>query len=303
MKTASIVLVLLCGLFILRDVNAQIWLKTEYLGYSGFRDADNKKVGGRGDMKVIQGGLNIPVSMKMDENNHPTAWMVGMGASYASMDNKKLSGYIGLSEIFNMQLSVSYMRPVSKRWSLLFSAGAGIFTDTPSLAYVRFKNVLGMGMAGAIWHLRDNLDIGAGIALNTTFGYPMVFPAFFVDWRLEGRYMLTVSMMDGAEISGGIRLNPFFQLKLAFSMNGMLALVERDGKDQIFTQQYIIVGLQPELKLGKSFSIPLTVGICADRAAYYDDRTLKAFFKSMSREYDPHFTPSFYAALALKYGF
>lgn len=301
MKTVWLWL-MLAGVFICRETSAQVWLKTEYIGSSGFRDADNKKVGGKGDMKVIQGGVNIPVSMKMDENNHPTAWMVGLGASYASMDNKDLSEYME-SQIFNAQLAVSYIRPLSKRWSLLASAGVGLFMNIGSLAYARWDHVMGVGMAAAIWHLRDNLDLGMGVALNTSFGYPMVFPALFVDWRLEGRYMVNVSMMDGVEISGGMQLHKLLRLKLVGSMNGMLAFVERDGKDKIFTQQYITTGLQPELTITKSLSVPITVGLSAYRAAFYDDRTLKAMFKSMDREYDPHFSPAFYTSIAVKYGF
>ena len=301
MKTVWLWL-MLAGVFICRETSAQVWLKTEYIGSSGFRDADNKKVGGKGDMKVIQGGVNIPVSMKIDENNHPTAWMVGLGASYASMDNKDLSEYME-SQIFNAQLAVSYIRPLSKRWSLLASAGVGLFMNTGSFAYARWDHVMGVGMAAAIWHLRDNLDLGMGVALNTSFGYPMVFPALFVDWRLEGRYMVNVSMMDGVEISGGMQLHKLLRLKLVGSMNGMLAFVERDGKDKIFTQQYITTGLQPELTITKSLSVPITVGLSAYRAAFYDDRTLKAMFKSMDREYDPHFSPAFYTSIAVKYGF
>lgn len=301
MKTVWLWL-MLAGVFICRETSAQVWLKTEYIGSSGFRDADNKKVGGKGDMKVIQGGVNIPVSMKMDENNHPTAWMVGLGASYASMDNKDLSEYME-SQIFNAQLAVSYIRPLSKRWSLLASAGVGLFMNTGSFAYARWDHVMGVGMAAAIWHLRDNLDLGMGVALNTSFGYPMVFPALFVDWRLEGCYMVNVSMMDGVEISGGMQLHKLLRLKLVGSMNGMLAFVERDGKDKIFTQQYITTGLQPELTITKSLSVPITVGLSAYRAAFYDDRTLKAMFKSMDREYDPHFSPAFYTSIAVKYGF
>ena len=301
MKTVWLWL-MLAGVFICRETSAQVWLKTEYIGSSGFLDADNKKVGGKGDMKVIQGGVNIPVSMKMDENNHPTAWMVGLGASYASMDNKDLSEYME-SQIFNAQLAVSYIRPLSRRWSLLPSAGVGLFMNTGSLAYARWDHVMGVGMAAAIWHLRDNLDLGMGVALNTSFGYPMVFPALFVDWRLEGRYMVNVSMMDGVEISGGMQLHKLLRLKLVGSMNGMLAFVEHDGKDKIFTQQYITTGLQPELTITKSLSVPITVGLSAYRAAFYDDRTLKAMFKSMDREYDPHFSPAFYTSIAVKYGF
>lgn len=108
MKTGWLMLILLL-VFVFQEVNAQVWLKAEYIGSSGFRDVENKKVDGKGDMKVIQGGVNIPVSMKMDENNHPTAWMVGLGASYASMDNKNLSGYVDIPQIFNAQLAVSYI--------------------------------------------------------------------------------------------------------------------------------------------------------------------------------------------------
>lgn len=302
MKTVWLVLIL-AGVFVFREAGAQVWVKAEYIGSSPFRDENNEKVGGKGDMKVIQGGVNIPVSLKMDENNHPTAWMIGLGASYASMNNKNLAGYVDLKELFNAQLAVSYIRPINKKWSLLASVGAGVFMDTGSLAYTRWRNVMGSGVAAAIWHLRENLDLGMGVALNTSFGYPMVFPAFFVDWRITGRYLVEVSMMDGMEVSAGMQLHDLLRLKLVVSMNGMLALVERDGKDKIFTQQYITVGLQPELTLSRSFSIPLTIGFVADRAAYYDDRSLKAFFKGMSREYDPHFSPAFYTSVGLKYGF
>lgn len=302
MKTVLLMLIL-PWVFVFQELSAQVWLKAEYIGSSDFRDVDNKKVGGKGDMKVIQGGVNVPVSMKMDENNRPTAWMVGLGASYASMNNKNLEGHIDMPQLFNAQMAVTYLRPVSKKWSLLASVGAGIFMDTGSLAYVRWNNVMGIGVAAAIWHLRDNLDLGMGVALNTSFGYPMVFPALFVDWRIEGRYMVNVSMMDGAEISGGIQLHKLFRLKLIASMSGMLAFVEHEGKDQIFTQQYIIAGVQPELTITKSLSVPITIGLSANRAAFYHDRTLKGMFKTMDRDYDPHFSPSFYASIAIKYGF
>lgn len=302
MKTMCVGLLCL-SVWFCQKADAQVWLKAEYIGSSAFRDENNEKVGGKGDMKVIQGGVNIPVSMKMDENNHPTAWMVGLGASYASMNNKNLAGYVDMPQLFNARLAVTHIRPLNKKWSLLASVGAGLFMDTGSLAYTRCKHVMAVGGVAAIWHLRENLDLGMGVALNTGFGYPMVFPAFFLDWRIEGRYLVEVSMTDGMEVSAGMQLHELLRLKLVASMNGMMAFVERDGKDKIFMQQYITVGLQPELTLSKSFSIPLTIGFVADRAAYYDNRSLKAFFKGMKREYDPHFSPAFYTSVALKYGF
>ena len=50
MKTAWLWMILLfvsvcqCG-------NAQVWLKTEYIGFSGFRDGHNQKVGEKGVWK------------------------------------------------------------------------------------------------------------------------------------------------------------------------------------------------------------------------------------------------------------
>ena len=39
MKTVWLWL-MLAGVFICRETSAQVWLKTEYIGSSGFRDAD-----------------------------------------------------------------------------------------------------------------------------------------------------------------------------------------------------------------------------------------------------------------------
>ena len=47
MKTVWLWL-MLAGVFICQETSAQVWLKTEYIGSSGFRDADNKKVAAKG---------------------------------------------------------------------------------------------------------------------------------------------------------------------------------------------------------------------------------------------------------------
>lgn len=71
----------------------------------------------------------------------------------------------------------------------------------------------------------------------------------------------------------------------------------------MFTQQYVTTGLRPEFKISKSLSIPITIGLSPYRAAFYDDRNLKAFFRNMNRDYDPHFSLAFYLGAAIKYGF
>lgn len=64
MKTGWLMLILLL-VFVFQEVNAQVWLKAEYIGSSGFRDVENKKVDGKGDMKSDTGRCQYP---RIDED-------------------------------------------------------------------------------------------------------------------------------------------------------------------------------------------------------------------------------------------
>lgn len=284
------------------NVNAQIELKTEYIGSSSYKDLDNQKTGGKGDAMVYSGMARIPLYMRTDENNRPTVWGIALGGSYTNFNNKHIPEELCPSEMLDGQLSVLHLRPISKKWSILAGVGAGFYTAHADLSDITMKNILGHGMLTFIWHLRDNLDVGAGVAVNTSFGYPMAFPAFYVSWRLDGRYEVNVEMMNAFEVSAGIRFNDMVKLKLMSSVNGSMALEKINGKDMMFSHQYIIAGLRPEFKFGK-LSALVTAGISADRTAFYQERSLKAFFKTMGRENDPHFTTAPYFSLALRYGF
>jgi len=302
MKKTCLGLILI-SVLVGEQIKGQVFLKTEYIGSSGFKDINNQKTGGKGDALVMQGGLNIPFAVRKNENDQLTAWGVALGGSYTKMNNKGLSEHIPLSEILNLQLALSHIRPLNQKLSLLASLGVGMYMGTPSLSHASFDNVLASGGAFVIWHLRKNLDLGGGLAVNTTFGYPMVFPAFYVNWYIDGKYRVNLSMVNAVELTAGIQLNKYLDLNITAEMNGALALIKIDEEKKMFTHQYIVVGLQPQINIIKSLSIPLTLGITASRMAYCEDRTLKAFFKGMGREYDPHFTPAFYCSVGIRYGF
>lgn len=287
-------LLLLC-----ENMQAQITIKTGYISSSQYKDEDGQKTGGKGDMRFVEGGINIPVSQKMNERNQPTIWMISAGAGYTSMNNKNLQSYIDVDQIINMQLNVTNIRPISKRWLLLTTIGAGVYTTSD----VKLKNILGQGGAVFIRQFKPNLSLGAGLAVNNTFGYPMLFPAIYFDWSTEGRYQIKVSMLNAMEVSAGMRMNKYLNLKVVAEMNGSLALLEREGKDVVFSQQFIIAGLQPEVNIGNSFSVTATAGVSCSRIAYYTTRTLKAFFKDMSKDADPYFKPAAYVSMGMKYKF
>ena len=233
-------------LLLSENMQAQITIKTGYISSSQYKDEDGQKTGGKGDMRFVEGGINIPVSQKMNERNQPTVWMISAGAGYTSMNNKNLQSYIDVDQIINMQLNVTNIRPISKRWLLLTTIGAGVYTTSD----VKLKNILGQGGAVFIRQFKPNLSLGAGLAINNTFGYPMLFPAIYFDWSTEGRYQIKVSMLNAMEVSAGMRMNKYLNLKVVAEMNGSLALLEREGKDVVFSQQFIIAGLQPEVNFG-----------------------------------------------------
>lgn len=290
---------LIIGFLYYADINAQAYLKTEYITSSKYRDENKKEVGGKGDMKTIQGGIKVPLSIKMNENNKPTAWAVALSGSYASMNNKDLSKDLCLREMLNAQVGLIHMRPLNDKWSMMAILGAGWYTS--DLKKILGKSILGQGGILFIRHAKPYMDWGVGVALNNALGYLMIFPSFYFDWRMEGKYQLKVSMYNTFEISASMKMNDNFKLSLVGEANGMSAVVDRNEESMIFVNQYGYVGLQPEFIISKSFSIPITAGISIKRDAYCQKRTIKSIFES--KDVYPHFDLAAYCSVGIKYGF
>ncbi|HWV72734.1 MAG TPA: DUF6268 family outer membrane beta-barrel protein [Pseudosphingobacterium sp.] len=303
MKFITFGLTTLVMLLYLEGKAQQISFRTEYIGNSGYYylppgEKPREKIGNsKGSAMIYQGAVSIPLSVKMNEKNRPTAWGLGFGGSYVSLKNQNFSEQM-VSEIMNIQLGVYHLRPLNDRWSMRASLGAGIFAPTTNFSKLTFKNVLGSGGLVFIRHLKPNLDIGGGVSINSSLGYPMIFPAVYVKWKLNGKYDVNVEVIEGLELSAGYDFNERFKLSYAIEMNGQVALLKKDGKDVIFSHQYIVTGFRPELKLGKTgLTMTGMVGLNLYRPASYSDRTLKGVFAS---DNDYFFSVSPYASVGLK---
>ncbi len=284
----------------------EVSFKTEYIGNSGYYylppgEKPREKIGeGKGSAMVYQGAVSIPLSMKMNENNRPTAWGVGLGGSYVSLKNKNFTDDM-VSEIMNLQLGVYHLRPLNDRWSMRASVGAGIFAPSTDFSKISFKNMLASGGVVFIRHLNPNLDIGGGVAINSSLGYPMIFPAVYVKWRHKGNFDVNIELVEGLDISAGYKFSDRLKLSYALEMNGQVALLKKDGKDVIFSHQYIVTGFRPEIKLGeKGLSLTGMAGLNLYRPASYSDRTLKGVFAG---DNDYYFSVSPYASVGLKMKF
>ena len=306
MKSLSLVIVVLTTIICFEGKAQEVSFKTEYLGNSGYYylppgDLPKEKIGNsKGSAIVYQGVVNIPLSMKLNENNRPTAWGIAFGGAYASLNNKHFMEDM-VSEILNLQAGIYHLRPLNDKWSLRASVGMGVFTPSANFSEISFRNVLGSAGVVFIRHLKPNLAIGGGVAINSSLGYPMLFPAFYLNWKHKGKFNVNAELADGLDVSASYEFNHNLKLALALEMNGQMALLEKDGKDKIFSHQYIATGFRPEIKIGKSgLAISSMVGLNLYRPASYIDRTLKGIFASNN---DYYFSVSPYASLGLKIKF
>lgn len=285
------------------NISAQIFFKTEYFGSSNYNisegDSSQRIGNSRGSAVVYQGGINIPLSLKMNANNRPTMWSISAGGAYAKLSNRNFTEPLVVDEILNVGLNLNYLRPLNDRWSLKAGIGGGIFMPGTDLSQVRYKNILASLSAVFIRHLRPNLDLGIGLALNNSFGFPMAFPAFYLNWTTSGRYDIRISLKDGLEMSAGYTVNKNLSVSFIAEINGQMALLEQDGKDKVFTHQTVVAGFRPEIKVGKRVTIPVTFGINARRTAQITDRSLKTIFQD--KEY--YFGLSPYASAGIQIGF
>lgn len=285
------------------NISAQVFFKTEYFGTSKYQvtEGDSSQTIGnsKGSAVVYQGGINIPLFMKLNEKNRPTMWSIGAGGAYVKLNNKNFTEPLVINEILNIGVSLNYQRPLNDRWSMRAGVGGGIFMPGTDLSEIRFRNILASASLIFIRHLRPNLDLGAGLAINNSFGFPMLFPAFYLNWTTSGRYAVKVSLKDGLEMSAGYTINKNLRLSFVAEINGQMALLEQEGKNKIFSHQYVILGLRPEIKLGKRVSISLTFGLNATRTAQITNRSLKTIFQDKGYS----FKASPYASAGLQIGF
>lgn len=285
------------------QLNAQVKFKTEYIGSSKYRhskgELDEPVGNSKGSSVIYQGGVNVPLSMKVNEKKRLTAWGLAASGAYVSFNNKNFTEDLVIDEIMNLGLNFYHLRPLGQKWSMMASVGGGIFTPSGRFSKIRLKNALGSGGFILIRHMHPNLDLGGGVAMNNSFGFPMIFPAIYVNWNTKGPVAIKISMMQGLEIAAKYNFNKTLSLSFVTEMDGQLALLEKDGKNKMFSHQYIVVGLRPEIKIGKRVSIPITAGISAMRNAEFSDRKLKSMF----RDENYYFQLSPYMSAGLSVGF
>ena len=291
---------------------AQISVKTEYIGNSEFYDAVADTNTGNGSAMIYSAGAMVPLSMQTSAEDDPykraTIWGVALSGTFVKMDNHNFPiGKELPSQVMNLGATALHLRPLKERWSMLMALGIGSYTPENRLSAIRIdENVLANGALVFIWHWRPNLEIGGGVALNNSFGYPMVFPALYLKYKggFSDKFTIDVSLLDGTKVAFGYDYSENLSLKLVANIGGYSAFLRRNGQKEMFSSQTFFVGLEPEFKLGKHISIPVTFGGSFIRSGRYRERTLSAMFATEAKNEDGSarssvFLPALYFAAGI----
>ena len=291
---------------------AQISVKTEYISNSEFYDAVADTNTGNGSAMIYSAGAMVPLSMQASAEDDPykraTIWGVALSGTFVKMDNHNFPiGKELPSQVMNLGATALHLRPLKERWYMLMALGIGSYTPENRLSAIRIdENVLANGALVFIWHWRPNLEIGGGVALNNSFGYPMVFPALYLKYKggFSDKFTIDINLLDGTKVAFGYDYSENLSLKLVANIGGYLAYLRRNGQKEMFSSQTFFVGLEPEFKLGKHISIPVTFGGSFIRSGRYRERTLSAMFASEAKNEDGSarssvFLPALYFAAGI----
>lgn len=291
---------------------AQISVKTEYIGNSEFYDAVADTNTGNGSAMIYSVGAMVPLSMQTPAEDDPykraTIWGVALSGTFVKMENQNFPiGKELPSQVMNLGATALHLRPLKERWSMLMALGIGSYTPENRLSAIRIgENVLANGALVFIWHWRPNLEIGGGVALNNSFGYPMLFPALYLKYKggFSDKFTIDINLLDGTKVAFGYDYSENLSLKLVANIGGYSAYLRRNRQKEMFSSQTFFVGLEPEFKLGKHISIPVTFGGSFIRSGRYRERTLSAMFASEAKNEDGSarssmFLPALYFAAGI----
>ena len=273
---------------------AQISVKAEYIGNSKFYDAVADTNTGNGSAMIYSAGAMVPLLMQASAEDDPykraTVWGVALSGTFVKMENQNFPiGKELPSQVMNLGATALHLRPLKERWSMLMALGIGSYTPENQLSAIHIgENVLANGALVFVWHWMPNLEIGGGVALNNSFGYPMVFPAFYLKYKggFSDKFTIDVNLLDGAKVAFGYNYHKNLSLKLVANMGGHLAYLKRNGQKEMFSSQTFFVGLEPEFKIGKHISIPITAGAIFLRTGRYRKRALGAMFEPEAKNED-----------------
>lgn len=281
-------------------LRAQGFVETEHVSASDLNDTEGNNHGS-GSLFRVKGRCTMPLSKRLTGKLQPTAWSLTIAASYARMDNKGEAQTLNPDDVLNASVNVAHTRPLSERWQLSASLGAGVYSASDELAW---RSVLANGVVIFAYRFSDNLSAGFGAGLTNSYGAPMVMPMGYLVWQTNGRVKVSVNMANSVSAKVSTMFSRTVGMELtAIEIDGMSAVRQTDGHSKIYSSMMMRSVLSPTFSLTKKAKLRLGLGGTWLRSARTTDRSLKGFFNNFGDDKEKlRFRPSLRLNVGLSYG-
>lgn len=281
---------------------AQGYLKTEYVTSSSLTEYDTGNKFGSGDLLKVSGMYNFSFFNKLNDRKQITSWSMAIHGAYGVMNNREEAIKLNPHKIINLGANINYLHPISKKWSLLVTIGAGIYASPDQITG---KSILINGGVIFIRNIKDNLRFGIGVGLTNSYGVPLILPMSIFNWNLSGKYEVSVNLSNGIEVNGGVKFGDKFKLKLqAIETDGMSSVMNINGKSMIYSTIIMRSYLRPEYKISNSSILYLGAGATWFRGTGLTERSIKEFFKAFGGDNQQlDFAGAGYFTVGFCYGF
>lgn len=275
------------------NVFSQGYIEGGFIPKRDFQNDDKNKLGTT-DEWHISGRYTMPFSVKVNEKGQPIVWAGTVSGQYVKMNNHEGACEVNPNEVLNFSVNVSHRRPLSERWYMLASIGAGIYSAPDKIA---LRSVLANGGIIFAYKWRDNLDIGLGAGLTNSYGVPLIMPMGYLKWTTTGKYEINVEATNTMKASVKRQLSDHFSLSLVpFDMSGLSSVVKREGKTKIYGVMRMRSYIRPEWKLSKWSGIYINAGIESFNSVKLSDRSIKGFKNTFTSKEKWRFDRGFYMA-------
>lgn len=294
--------VLLILMFKALLMSAQGYISIDNFSTSRLRNKTGDNFGS-GSMWIISGGYNIPIYTKINDRKQVKSFSASAYATYADLSNDGEASQMNPGKIINSGLNLTYIQPISKKWSVLLTGGAGVYAPADE---INLKSVLGNGGAIFICRLNDNLSLGIGGGVTNSYGTPIAMPMMYLSWLRNGKFMFNIDMSNTIKISASTILWNKLKLELApMEIDGLLAVRSVGNKDQIYSMVMFQSYFSPSLRFSDEFSIFAKVGGNWIRGISARERSLKSFFDSFKSDgnEDPYFDVSLRLSVGVRFSF
>ena len=271
----------------------------DYMSTSTLKDKFDNKYGS-GNMQILSGMYNIPLSVKFNDRKQLIAWTATVYGAYATLSNQGQAKDLNPDNILNGSLNISHIRPLSKRWSFIASIGGGVYAP---INEVSTKSILANGGIVFIYKLNKNMNLGVGAGLTNSYGVPMVLPMIYFSWQKLSKYEFKIDMASGMKISASTWFNKRIKVELTvLEVDGMSAVINREGESKIYSTVMLKSYISPSFHINKKMSFYLGVGGNWVRGISISDRNLKGFIDNFKEDKEDD-NRDFGVALRLTTGF